>query len=395
MAGVTKHIYLRQIQDIKSMWKNQIKTVKPLLPCEYNEKDIISLIKEFYPHEWKYVQDLSEYYEIKDRSIKKHHSKCRYNMPTPDELIKDVGIYKNLLSYDSKRRHKETFSVELQETERKKLSKKRKPKIEKINNKIIKAERKTQKMTPAYIDKIIGLYSRKNTSQKDRCYLLLELKKYYNKVVIRFFFKLNDTELNRQLRTEAFEYLQSLGYRPRLRKQKYMQCHAGNTKRKEYLKKIYAKQTYSISGTPEELEYRIYNSKEQVLKEYDYFISHSSKDHDAVQTLIEAENRLHKDVFCDWINDSDYLKRHLLCEATLNVIETRLKQSKALIYVKSENAEKSIWCEYELNYFAALGRPIFIIGKDCILNKKFDLELLPSDNIESLVCREDLLEIIK
>lgn len=50
-----------------------------------------------------------------------------------------------------------------------------------------------------------------------------------------------------------------------------------------------------------------------------------------MQELILFENRKSKNVFCDWINDADYLKRKLVCKATLKVIETRLEQSDAII----------------------------------------------------------------
>lgn len=50
---------------------------------------------------------------------------------------------------------------------------KRKPKIERVNQKIEKALSKVQQVTPSFIDQLIGLYERKNTSQKDRRYILL------------------------------------------------------------------------------------------------------------------------------------------------------------------------------------------------------------------------------
>ena len=231
-------------------------------------------------------------------------------------------------------------------------------------------------MIPDYLDQLIGLYERKNTSQKDRMYILLELKKYYNDKIIQFFFKLNDTELNQQLRWQAFYHLQSFNYQPRARKQKYMQIRTNNKKRREYLKNVYMKEIYHIPMTPEELEYRIANSKEQALKEYDYFISHSSKDKEAVQQLIIEENRINKNIFCDWINDVDYLKRHLVCEATLKVIEKRLEQSKSLIFVVSETSKESVWCKYELNYFYELNKPIFTLTVQDIKNGVFNLHTL-------------------
>ena len=194
--------------------------------------------------------------------------------------------------------------------------------------------------------------------------------------MIQFFFKLNDTELNKQLRFEAFYYLQEFNFNPRLRKQKYMLVHTNNKERKDYLKNIYSNEKYIIKLNPNELEYRIENSQEQKIKSYDYFISHSSKDSKEVQELIRKENSLKKNIFCDWINDIDYLKRHLLCNATLRVLEERMKQSKALIFVKSENSLSSIWCKYELNFFYELQKPIFIIEKDSIINKDFELKTI-------------------
>ena len=97
-----------------------------------------------------------------------------------------------------------------------------------------------------------------------------------------------------------------------------------------------------------------------------------------MQELIRAENQQGKNVFCDWINDVDYLKRHLLCNATLKVIEKRLKQSNALIFVSSERSLNSIWCKYELNYFKELHKPMYTIRMEDIGNNIFDLKLLES-----------------
>lgn len=123
------------------------------------------------------------------------------------------------------------FSEARQQKNAEKLWNQRKSKIERIDNKINNAKLKIQQMTPKYIDVLIGLYERKSTSQKDKMYIMAELKKYYNDKVIIFFFKVNDTELNKQLRWIAFYHLQSFNYQPRARRQKYMQVHTKNKKR--------------------------------------------------------------------------------------------------------------------------------------------------------------------
>lgn len=215
--------------------------------------------------------------------------------------------------------------------------------------------------------------------------------------MVNFFFKLNDTELNKQLREIAFKHLQSFNYEPRLRKQKYMKIHTKNKKRRNYLKKVYPNEKYTIPYNPEELEYRIMNGPEQKMKTFDFFISHSSKNSRLVQKLIDYENSKGKNVFCDWINDVDYLKRHLLCEATLKVIEWRLEQSNAIIFVKTEDSMESVWCNYELNYFSKLGKNIYYIDGNKILEDKFDLQEYDQENYidpeyeEKIVLQSELI----
>lgn len=342
MSGVTKHIHNREIMDINVMWNNQLKKIGKVLPCTYSEDDIIKLLKKYYPHEWKSVEYKKQYYDKKDQYLIKRFGKARYKMPSAEEMIRNNGKFKYLLSDRTKRNYTSSFDENVWKNNKNILWKERKNKIARIDMKISNAKTKTQMVTPVFLDQLIGLYERKNTSQKGRVYIIHELKKYYNPKVINFFFKLNDTELNRQLRETAFYHLQSFNYQPRLRRQKYMQVHTKSKKRKEYLKKGYPYETYSVPYNPDELEYRIENGKEQKLKSYDYFISHSSKDSKLVQEIIAYENSIGKNVFCDWINDSDYLKRNLLCEATLKVIEWRLQQSQAVIFFKTHNSVESV-----------------------------------------------------
>lgn len=376
VPGVTKHIYNHEISDIYKMWNKQLESIKEILPQYYSDEDIILQLKHFYPHEWYSVQAKFEYYTIKDKHLKRILGKTRYNMKKPEDLIRLCQGFKKLLLPDVKKEHSHNYNQSKSVQKYQQLEKNRMPKIKRIDDKIEKAKLKTQQVTPEFLDKLIGLYERKNTTQKDRMYILLELKKYYNPKIIQFLFKLNDTEINRQLRKTAFYHLQSFNYHPRLRQQKYMMVHTKNKKRKEYIKKDYAYQTYNIPLDPDELEYRINNSREQNLKSYDYFISHSSKDSHEVQKLISKLNSQNINIYCDWISDSDYLKRNLVRDSTLKVIEKRLEQSKALVFVNSTNSMSSIWCKYELNYFLSLNRPIYQIEKEDIVNDIYTITKL-------------------
>lgn len=239
LPGVTKHIYDHEIRDILEMWNKQLKEISMILPQEYTEKDIISLMRKYYPHEWMSVIYKYNYYEIKDRYLKKRFEKKRYCMLKPEKLFRTVSQYKKIMNQNFRKQYFINFNEATQQKNAEKLWNQRKNKIERIDNRINNAKLKTQQMTPKYIDVLIGLYERKSTSQKDKMYIMAELKKYYNGKVINFFFKVNDTELNKQLRWIAFYHLQSFNYQPRARRQKYMQVHTKNKNRKQYLKNVY------------------------------------------------------------------------------------------------------------------------------------------------------------
>lgn len=380
MPGVTKRIYIQDLNGIDVMWTKCIDEIKGALPFNYTKEDVVFLLKKYFPHEFDSVIYKKKYYDTKDRFLMKRYGRKRFCMPEPIEIIYKNRLFIKITSLGYKKFHNENYSDELHKENILKLDKKRCHKIKKVNNKIAEAKLYTQSVTPFFIDKLIGYYERKNSTHKDKVYILLELKKYFNEKVINFFFKLNDTELNKQLRHEAFYHLQSFNYQPRLRKQKYIQIHSKNKKRKGFLRNEYPSLTFKIPKTPEELEYRIFNGKEQVFKEYDFFVSHSSKDSYIVMKLKEYKNNLNKFVFCDWINDNDYLKRELLSSATLNVIEHRLDRSKEMIFVKTENSLKSEWCLYELNYFHQLGKRILFVNGDDIINNRFIFSEYPQKN---------------
>ena len=92
MSGVTKHIYEHEIRDIISMWNTQLKSIQRLLPKDYTENDIVSLLKHFYPHEWYSVEVKYWYYHKKDKYIKRRFGKTRYNMKSPEMLLHSSSI---------------------------------------------------------------------------------------------------------------------------------------------------------------------------------------------------------------------------------------------------------------------------------------------------------------
>jgi len=363
MSGYTKKMSQKFLFETKLELNKYIKKIRPVLPIVYDFEVIMSLLTEFYPFKLQMIEEKCSYFQKKDDKISRVKGKSRHNTPLLEKIVFDLKAIKELQSCDFMIMHKVKFDKNEYEMNYKKLKDERELKISKIRNKVEKAKLRAQSVEPEYLDKLIGLYERKNTSQEDKVYIFKELEKYYCKKTVDFFKKKVDSEYNRQLREMAFYHLQALSHHSSLRKQKYMLIPSKNKKRRKFMKEVYANQRFKIESLPRELEYRVENAREQKIKEYDFFISHSSKDFKEVQEMIKIMNSNNMNVYCDWISDNDYLKRHLVGNATKNIIEKRLEKSKNMLFIKSETSIESKWVKYELNYFRAFDRNIFEISK--------------------------------
>ena len=131
MPGVTKRIYERDIIDIYKMWNNQLKTIERLLPQYYTDKDIINLLKLFYPHEWDSVQAKYDYYTTKDKYLKRIKGKTRYNMMHPEKLIKQSQVFRSLLSSSKKAEYSKNYNKDTADLEYQQLEKKENLKLKK------------------------------------------------------------------------------------------------------------------------------------------------------------------------------------------------------------------------------------------------------------------------
>lgn len=381
MSGYAKRIYEKFILESKNSFSKYIKSIVEILPQKITEDSIITLIKEFYPYEYQVFCERCNSFSKHEKALKKIKQKSRYGYINSNTFILGLPVSQNLLRQEYQKNHKKSYDKEKAILYAKCLHETRDPYITRIRKKVEKAKLKTQQMEPVFLDKLIGLYDRRNTTQKDRIYIMIELEKYYNSKIVHFFQRKMNSEFNFQLRQRAFLYLQNMGHYAILRSQKSMPLNTKSKEKRQQLRE-YAKQTFDIAAIPQELEYRIENNAlEQRLKHFDYFISHSSIDFQLVQNIIVMLNAHNKNIYCDWINDNDYLKRHLVGEATLEVIKKRIKMSDAILFVKTENSINSVWVKYELNYAHQLGKKIFELDEFSnlksihILNDKWFLDV--------------------
>ena len=118
-------------------------------------------------------------------------------------------------------------------------------------------------------NKLCSHYRKDGAIQVEICKKRFECEK-----AIQFFWRLNDSERNNQIRNLAFMHLQKNGHYVKLRK---------GFKGK---KKSYQIEKSTFYGTPQALAEKLQDNKSvQGVKCYDLFISHSSKDREFVRSV--------------------------------------------------------------------------------------------------------------
>ncbi len=85
-------------------------------------------------------------------------------------------------------------------------------------------------------------------------------------------------------------------------------------------------------------------------KQYDIFLSHSIKDKEAVLGIKDMYEHQGKTVYVDWIEDKE-LDRAKVNAETADLLRQRMRASKSLVYVASDNAKMSVWMPWEVGYF--------------------------------------------
>ena len=88
------------------------------------------------------------------------------------------------------------------------------------------------------------------------------------------------------------------------------------------------------------------------VKQYDIFLSHSSKDKELIAGLKLILEDLGYSIYVDWNDDA--LDPNEVSPETAKVLRERMKQCKSLVYAFSENAANSKWMPWELGYFDGL-----------------------------------------
>ena len=294
--------------------------------------------------------------------------------PYPTTFLKQVAAHKIKFI---RRQHNlgNCLSIDEQNKKSKILLAKCKEKISTRNNKREENLLLTQTIKPDYANFFIASYfDSKHHDPLDvnrRYAVLKEASLYKCPETIKFLHKVNASERNYTLRHYAFTILQKFAIpEVRFRKNRKGKKKPGDT--------IIPNEI----DTPEELLKQIYNSQLEQMKSFDIFLSHSSIDKDELLKLKVILNCSKINVYVDWVNDRNALKRELTNVDTAKVIIERLKVSKSMMYVHTEASLSSKWTPWELGYFHALNKKICIYTPDCNVTKPPYLDIYPKANVK-------------
>lgn len=363
MAGITKRKYMSENIRIYKQMTNQLNSIKKILPEIYDGNILFDLYSKYFSTTIQMLNQRYEYYRSKDIFLRSVGKKKRYKILNSKDFFFSSQKVKHILSYGQRLQHKQQYSEEFKTDSLIKLEQKLNKSLSK---KLVNAKKceHIQDIEPIYIDIFIKIYHRSNHLEK--ILIFNELKKFNSNKTINFFYKLNDSEHNNQIRMMAFQHLQNLGKYVKVRKK-----FKGN------------KKSYHIDSTlpnysPEELVKFLNSNSVESKKKYDIFISHSYLDKDLVKSTKNALNLKNLSCYYDWTSDQDFLKRTLISDYTKEVLKKRIEQSEIFLLLLTHNviAEDKIiseWVEMEIEYAKSLGKKILCINLANVKHKFTDL----------------------
>lgn len=366
MSGKVKRKYSHEDVLIAKSFKGPLNQISEILPKNYTSNDLLEIFKMLFPFQWQNLVERQQTYIEKDNHLQKIKKKKRYYAKSADSFFFSLEKVKNINSYTKKQQYAEGYNNNLAELKKEQLFNKREQANKKISDRVKEAKLNAQNVNPSYLSTYIKAYHKRGIATEEKLIIVKELVKFDTSETTRFFRKLNDSERNDMIRGMAFQHLQAYGHYVKLRKnfkgkKKSYQIEKANLKQKK----------------PNDLYNLLKNNAIQINQEYDYFISHSSKDKSQVRECIKNLNKEGKICYCDWSMDDDFLKRIYTNGYTKEVLKVRMEQSKHLIFLRTENSMRSEWVEFELEYFENLKKQIFIINNvndDFKKYKKFEFK---------------------
>ena len=341
----------KYLELYRKKFKKNVLTILSFTPPGTKKNDFIKLFSEVYPDDVVSMERHFLFY--KEKNIRRIKGKPLF-FPSPDDLLyslaqpKITEITVSEWNPSQARIAKEAALVESRSDSKKK-------KIKYRNNNI-----STQFVTPNYISKLIEKYWGESDKIR-RLLITIECGKFKNESTIFFFRQVMSGEKDWFIRNYCFRILQQFDevvYLP----------PKGKGKKDKYnvlVKHFGCDYKDDIGRTPEDIIMELYGDNYiEHTKSFDIFISHATSNADLVDELVFQLNSLGLVAFVDWKNDRQDLNRSKFSHYTPKALELRMRQSKSLILIRTNESDLSPWVSWEIGYFTTLGKKIAVLRLD-------------------------------
>ena len=328
--------------------KAKCQKLAPLMAPGFSDDAFVDEFRKLYSVDWKELQDYWEYYRHKDRTRPGH----KFNFSTPKYFVlrSSQAVRSAIRSQHLAGNLNITVSADEVRADLERRNARRIARRADSND--LRRER-LQCVPVNYLHEMMHRY-RKSTPQ-ERLLTVKELGKYDTPYSRRSLYRVIAGEEDYFIRQEAFFLLQQMGCVVFLPKK-----GQGRKHKKNRLLKNYGHYRPDIGRGPSDIMNDITKSPIEGMKQYNVFLSHSSKDREMVLDLVSRLNALDYVVYVDWVSDREDMDRNKANTDTAKVLLERMKQSNALMVIQTSNASVSPWVAWEIGFYLSTGKKICV-----------------------------------
>lgn len=212
MVGEAKRKYDGELIRFAKSLRRPLDLVVETLKPDYSANDLLQAFKDYYPFEWKEICERWKVYSEKDEFLRQKKGNTRYNPLKPEEYFFSLQKVEHLLSEGFRKKHKQNYNEQFRVEKTNELRSQRNRKIEKRRKRIEEYTEDSQRVDPGFLDALIYAYHDHRNSTSDKMEIFKEIQKFECEKAIQFFWRLNDSERNSELRNLAFMHLQKSGH---------------------------------------------------------------------------------------------------------------------------------------------------------------------------------------
>lgn len=363
--GIVRRKYNKERVDLHTKYKRPILLVAQTMHLGFTDEEFCAEFKRLQPLLWNELQD--KYLSYKELDIvRKSKGRILRNFPNPKRFL--LLEAKQILKHIRDQHEQGNFNQHEIFHNKLILEERARKKTEQYRIRIFKDLYLVQEVNPSYVSKLINIYYsiRKinNLDVNSRLAILQEVAKYKSKDTISFLKKIQSGDKNENLRMAAYYAL--------------LKMHAPDVtlhRKRKGKKRMNQIVEPKEQKTPQELLQSIYNADFERIKEFDVFISHSSRNKETIHSIVKTLNDEGLVCYVDWIADRQQLQRQLTSKETAEVIVNRIKQSKFFLYIQSKECIASKWSPWELGYAYAINKPVCVYPIEKVEDKPQYLDL--------------------